>query len=260
MPTPKYRQIAEDLRGQIESGTLAPGRKLTETELRDQYEVSRNTVRDAIKWLTNLNLVESKAGQGTFVAERIVPFVTDLTADSKLPGRAGVETGQQSEQPERVKLEVSMEIANAKVSSLLGQPAESDVICRHETFSVGDIPWSLQTSYYPGEFNDRGAVELIKPRDVPGGAVDYLAEKLKLKESKIEDLITVRAPDSEEAAHFKVPESGRVQLFEIFRTARDQNGRPMRLTITVCPTDRNQFALKFDTLASANLGESGIKD
>ena len=249
MPAPKYRQIAEALRGQIESGSMAPGHRLTETELMDEYKVSRNTARDAIKWLTNLNLVESKAGQGTFVAERIVPVVTDLTADSKLPGRAGVEAGKQSKKPERVKLHVSMVIASLKVSSRLDRPEESDVIRRHETFSIGDIPWSLQTSYYPGEFNDMGASDLIKPRDVPGGAVDYLAEKLNLRESRIEDLITVRAPDSEEATHFKVPESGRVQLFEIFRTAFDQDGKPMRLTITVCPTDRNQFSINFDTSA-----------
>jgi len=53
MGTPMYRQIADDLRAMIESEELAPGQQLqTEIELRDQYGASRNTVRDAIKWLT----------------------------------------------------------------------------------------------------------------------------------------------------------------------------------------------------------------
>jgi GntR family transcriptional regulator len=61
MANPMYRQIAEDLRGRIESGELAPGRQLpTELELRESYSASRNTVRDAIKWLTSLGLVTTR--------------------------------------------------------------------------------------------------------------------------------------------------------------------------------------------------------
>ena len=78
MSNPMYRQIAEDLRAKIESGELAPGTRLrTELELREDYDASRNTVRDAIKWLTNLGLVETRPGQGTFVVQKIAPFVTN---------------------------------------------------------------------------------------------------------------------------------------------------------------------------------------
>ena len=52
MANPMYRQIAEELREQIESGVLRSGQQLkTELELRETYDASRNTVRDAIKWL-----------------------------------------------------------------------------------------------------------------------------------------------------------------------------------------------------------------
>ena len=79
---PMYQQIAEDLRAQIESGTLAPGAQLpTELELRDRYDSSRNTIRDAIKRLTSQGLVETRPGQGTFVTRRVDPFVTVLTGD-----------------------------------------------------------------------------------------------------------------------------------------------------------------------------------
>jgi GntR family transcriptional regulator len=64
MAYPLYRQIAEDLRRLIESGKLTAGFKLpTEVELREQYTASRNTVRDAIKWLTSLDLVETRPGR-----------------------------------------------------------------------------------------------------------------------------------------------------------------------------------------------------
>ena len=82
MANPMYRAIADDLRRKIESGQLPPGSQLpTELELREQYSASRNTVRDAVKALINRGLVETRPGQGTFVADLIVPFVTTLTGD-----------------------------------------------------------------------------------------------------------------------------------------------------------------------------------
>ena len=81
-PNPMYRQIAEDLRAQIESGDLQAGQQLrTETELKEHYRASRNTVRDATKWLTSLGLVETRPGQGTFVVKKIDPLITTLSAD-----------------------------------------------------------------------------------------------------------------------------------------------------------------------------------
>jgi GntR family transcriptional regulator len=32
-------------------------------------------------------------------------------------------------------------------------------------------------------------------------------------------------------------------VFEIFQTGFDEQGRPIRLTVSVYPTDRNQFAV-----------------
>ena len=82
MSSPMYRQIAEQLREEIQSGRLKPGEQLpTEGELRDRYKASRNTVRDALKWVISLGLVETRPGQGTFVVERIDPYVTDLSAE-----------------------------------------------------------------------------------------------------------------------------------------------------------------------------------
>src|SRR5215469_2399832 len=93
MAEPLYRQIADDLRAKIESGELTQGSQLaTEAELKDQYNASRNTVRDAIKWLITLGLVETRPGQGTFVVEKINPFVTTLTEDPET-GRGGGEQG-----------------------------------------------------------------------------------------------------------------------------------------------------------------------
>src|SRR5260370_19617573 len=80
MAEPMYRRIAEDLRQKIESGQLGSGRQLpTELELREQYDASRNTIRDALRWLITRGLIETRPGQGTFVVEKIDPVVTNLS-------------------------------------------------------------------------------------------------------------------------------------------------------------------------------------
>ena len=86
MANPMYRQIAEDLRAQIEGGDLEPGQQLrTEIELRDHYGASRNTIRDATRLLTAWGMVETRPGQGTFVVRKIEPYVTTLTGSPKVP-------------------------------------------------------------------------------------------------------------------------------------------------------------------------------
>jgi GntR family transcriptional regulator len=37
-------------------------------------------------------------------------------------------------------------------------------------------------------------------------------------------------------------------VFEIFRTAFDQNGQPMRVTVTIFPVDRQQFIIDVGTV------------
>lgn len=68
---PKWEQLADDIRAQIESGELAPGDKLPSTaQLRQQYNVSTTVVRQAILVLQTQGWVQGVHGLGVFVAER----------------------------------------------------------------------------------------------------------------------------------------------------------------------------------------------
>ena len=69
--SPRYRQIAEELRAQIEGGELAPGDLLpSEAALVDRYRVSRGTARQALIDLETAGLVESWPGKGRIVRRR----------------------------------------------------------------------------------------------------------------------------------------------------------------------------------------------
>lgn len=60
--------IAEELAGRIESGDLAEGELMpSEAQLCELHSVSRHTVREAIRMLSQLGLVDAKPGIGTRV-------------------------------------------------------------------------------------------------------------------------------------------------------------------------------------------------
>ncbi len=251
MPEPIYRSIADDLRHQIETGELAPGQQLrTEIELRDHYNASRNTIRDAIKLLVTRGLVETRPGQGTFVVETIVPFVTMLTGDpvtaSSGEGRIYTkEVGALRRRPRVTLPEVGIHQAGSPVPATgeLQLAEGSMVVSRHQQRFIDDIPWSLQTSFYPMGLVERGATRLIQAGDITDGTVDYLSKALGIKQAGYRDTITVRAPHNAEAAFFRLPDDGRISIIETRRTAFDEQGTPIRLTVSVYPADRNQFAV-----------------
>ncbi len=65
--TPRYQQLAEELRGEIRSGVYAPDGFPTESELCKRYSVSRFTVREALRALQAEGLIARKRGSGTVI-------------------------------------------------------------------------------------------------------------------------------------------------------------------------------------------------
>jgi GntR family transcriptional regulator len=242
MTTPVYREIAERLRQQIETGEINSGAKMpTEQDLQAEYGASRNSIREAIKQLTTLGLVETRPGQGTFVIPKVPPFVTSLTGPPETAvdytsanlGAGGLATAS--------GIQVEIQEATADVASGLGLVPGTEVISRHRRRYQNDVPWALETSFYPGEFADRGADMLRRARDIDEGTVTYLRNTIGVRQVGYRDWVTVRAPNATEADFFKLPPDGRVAVYEMFRTAFDGNEQPIRLTVTVVRADRNQF-------------------
>ena len=65
---PLYQEIADELLGEIRSGKVPVGGMMpTEMELRDRFGVSRHTIREAIRQLSEIGLLTRQAGLGTIV-------------------------------------------------------------------------------------------------------------------------------------------------------------------------------------------------
>jgi GntR family transcriptional regulator len=247
---PKWREIAGHLRKRIEVGEFDTGQGRSqlpkELTLQGEYEASRNTIREAIRWLADQRVVETEAGKGTFVLFLPDPFhVTlsargggpgggegaDYTEDAKVQGRAPQDS------PPRVEVQE----AHGRTTRYLQLPEGTQVVLRHQRRYIDGKAWSIQTSYYPLDFVARGANKLLQASDIAEGVVKYLEGFFNITQKGYHDEIKVRPPDADEADFFGLPGSGSVPVYETFRTAYDQNGTPFRFTVTIWPTDRNRL-------------------
>ena len=92
---PLYHQLYEILRARIVSGVWQPGAMIPpESELVQQYHVSRTTVRQVLDLLVREGLIFRQRGRGSFVAHptveqgltRIISFTEDMRRRGMRPG------------------------------------------------------------------------------------------------------------------------------------------------------------------------------
>jgi GntR family transcriptional regulator len=272
---PLYQQIADDLRRQIEAGILKPDTQLpTEIELREKYDASRNTIRDAIKRLISQGLVETRPGQGTFVTKTVDPFVTVLSATPAAnaadpaqarPGLGGNENAAYlsavSEEHRAAQIsspKVEIQTPPPDVALRLRLRTGEQVVSRHQERFIDGTPWSLQTSFYPLAFITKGATRLLIANDIEEGTVNYLRETLSIRQVGYRDWITARVPDANEQHYFGLTHDATV--FVIYRTAFDQAETPLRVTVTVFPADRNQFIINVGEVPPPEYATAGDAD
>lgn len=79
---PKYLAIYTQILKEIQTGTYLPSQQLpVETELADKYNVSRNTLRQAIMILVQEGYLSNHQGKGTFVLQN---YPEDLSSYEKV--------------------------------------------------------------------------------------------------------------------------------------------------------------------------------
>lgn len=139
-----WRQIAERLAGQIQTGVLKPGARLpVETELAEAFGVNRHTLRRALAHLAESGLIEATAGRGTFVKEPPLRYpIGPRTRFSEIVTAGGRE-------PHGRFLGSTVEAACPEVAREL-EIAEGTPVLRIETSHEADgVPISVGSSWFP---------------------------------------------------------------------------------------------------------------
>jgi GntR family transcriptional regulator len=252
---PRYVEIADELRQEIESGALPRESQLpTEAQLQARFGASRNTVRDAVKLLVVERLLETRGREGTWITKAHVPFVTTLSTDPSTGlgggGEEGatypalvLEAGRKNARAGTPKVEILE--CPAQIATRLQIKQGEPIVSRFQKRYIDDTIWSLQTSYYPMAWVEKGATKLLQPKDITDGTVAYLAQ-LDLKQDGYRDLVSARLPNEEEKALFNLTHNHTVM--EVYRTSFTADGTPVRVTVTAYPSDRNQIVYDIGTV------------
>jgi GntR family transcriptional regulator len=119
---PSYYRLESHLRDSIRNGALKPGDPiLPESQLCQQFSVSRTTVRQALSRLVFEGLIERHRGRGSFVAEpRLEHSKPFLSFEEEMRARGA--------QPSITLLDMRTVPAEGKVAESLGLPEGTPVV------------------------------------------------------------------------------------------------------------------------------------
>jgi GntR family transcriptional regulator len=238
MAPAKYQQIADRLRGQIDSGVLQPGERLpSEPDLVRQFDASRNTVRLALALLTNQGLVVTRQGLGTFVTEPARPFTALLSRVATQPPVQSASTvlpevSRAESEAETSRLIVERSPASLSVADKLEIAHGDLVVVRRRSGTIGEVPWMMMASYFPVDIAEGTPLE--QAGEIAEGSIRLLAD-LGYPQAGFVDEIGARMPSTREFSFFGL--STGTPVVVVNRTAYTQR-RPIRMTRYVYRADR----------------------
>ena len=196
---PLYLQLADQLREDIRTGKYKKGEKIpTEEQLSEAYQVSRVTVRNALKILTRDNLLSRKQRKGTFVTEdKLQRNIVLNTSFSNICRENGKVPGSKV-------LKCMLERANASDVSELLIPENSPVIVLERIRYADDVPVSIETSRFPErfsflldeDFNNASLFDILKDKyDIVFYRNPYVKKTIELVFASYETAYYLNLPD-----------------------------------------------------------------
>jgi len=190
---PAYQQIADDIRQRILDGVYQAGDKLpTESELMDEYGVSRIVIRSATAALQNEGLVDKRQGAGTFVREQR-PLRKRISGDlyGKRPTSSPMKRQTEAEgRRSEWEYQTRRTAATKAIAERLAIEPGSDVVRTAYRFFADDEPVMLSTSYEPHaliagtpvEQPEGGPITGVVPRmDAIGQHITHVTEDVNAR-------------------------------------------------------------------------------
>jgi len=145
---PLYQQLCDIIRKQIETGEFSPGQRIpSEEKLIEMYNVSRVTVRNALKQLVEEDVLVKKHGKGTFVA--MPAFIESVAA-----GGSFTESCMQTNVvPSTQLVSVYEQTANHKIAERLHIEDGANIICIKRLRQVDGVSAIFEVDYFSEQYN-----------------------------------------------------------------------------------------------------------
>lgn len=235
---PLYYQLENVLREQITSGKFRPGAKLpTESELIEQFKVSRITVRQALSTLSDEGLIERRQGSGTFVAQRRTrkrKFEGAIHLNGSLDEL--IEMGLNT--PVRV-LEFNRLEADKHEAELLAVKIGAPVYRLKRLRIYENKPYSLIVSYFTAEIGE----QLTEEELASGGILQKIETRLgvHLHEARQQIKAELADPYTADLLGIRVGSA----LLSVERTVFKDDGKPVEFVHTLYRSDIFGFTVFF---------------
>ncbi|WP_405686310.1 GntR family transcriptional regulator [Streptomyces sp. NBC_01387] len=252
---PKYQQVADVLRREIDKGTYGPGARLpSEADLATRFDASRNTVRSGLNLLVSQGLISSSQGLGYEVrkhevfelnASRFENLNFPQNGDAYSTDVTGV--GRHPHQTFRVEVTTTPEY----IAQRLKVEAGARSVLRFCHRFVDEAPWSTQATHYP-DWLIQMAPRLTEPGDIAEGTTQYLAS-LGIEQVGYADEVATRMPTPEEARLLEIGAGVPVLLWT--RTGYSTE-RPIRCTVTTLRGDLNRMNYEIGDLSARDENEA----
>lgn len=240
-----HGQVAADLRKKITDGVFKPGEELpSESQLCEQYKVSRVTVRRALLSLEQEGLVSARAGRGRMVRQRRTrvyrPQADEEPRRSKTMDRYMTTHSEEGRTPSQT-IEVRVENAEGIVAERYDVPEGTPVAVRRRVRSLDGEPFDINDTYYL--LSMVKDTPIMSPEDLPQGSNSIIADLIG-REVRALDEYFVRMPTPEEASRLQLSTGTPVAVH--YLTGYNAEGQVGRVEKYVLPGDRHVIVYERD--------------
>ncbi|QGP91068.1 HTH-type transcriptional repressor YvoA [Neomoorella glycerini] len=237
-PIPLHYQITSDLRRAIKEGEYKVGDLFpTDKQLMEKYGVSSITVRRAVAALVDEGLLERRPGKGTFVKRETVEetlgkltgFFEEMKARGYEPGATIIFTGPVTDPIKEMQRVPGLRVFGDEPLYLIEKVQQ-----------MNGQPITYLRSYWPYEYGSRLAEEDLERR----GLYELVEEKLGLVLERAVQTISAGRAGKREAEYLQVKVGTPLLIME--RTAFDDRGRPVELSVNAYRPDRYKYRVELD--------------
>lgn len=214
---PLYYRLKQTILKWIESGTYLPGALIpSEKQLQEMYDISRTTVRLALKELEQEGLVVRSPGKGTFVAKlKVESGPRRLLSFTEEMNRIGLHTTN-------VAIALQKERGSGRIMKLLGL-TDGQELWHWERVRLADgEPIVTEMDYVPANLVPEMNEGVIRNRSF----YEYLEQQYGIIIAYAQERVECRAANTRESKRLNLPKGAPILFIERVTYAYRKN-RPM---------------------------------
>ena len=235
-PVPLWAQVSADIRRRIADGAFGEGFP-GEIALTEQYDVSRHTIREALRVLRDEGLLRSERGRGTTIEQN--SYSQNLGTLYSL-----FRTIEDQGVTQRSEVRRLNTTTNASVAANLQLAANDELVVLERIRFADDEPLAVDTAWLPKDV----AAPLLKADFTTGGLYDALASMCGVRPDAGHERVTAQATPAHVSEILALP--GDVALLYIERTAYARDV-PVEWRETYIRGDRFSFEAEWRPGASS---------